>query len=166
MNSIFRRRSIRRYKEQEVSDEQIKKLLEAAMSAPSAGNERPWHFIVVKDKITLDKLSQTHRNAAMIKNASAAIVVCGDLSLEVKKDMWVQDCSAATENILIEVEELGLGAVWVAVYPREERVKYVKDIFDLPKNIIPLCIIPVGYPDEKFEITNRYDEKRVHNEKW
>ncbi|MBI4810295.1 MAG: nitroreductase family protein, partial [Ignavibacteriales bacterium] len=131
MNSIFRRRSIRQYTDQQVSDELIKQLLEAAMSAPSAGNERPWHFILVRDKSTLNKLSQTHRNASMIKNASLAIIVCADLNLEIKKDMWIQDCSAATENILIEVEELGLGAVWVGIYPREERVNYIKSIFNL-----------------------------------
>lgn len=166
MNSIFRRRSIRQYTDQQVSDELIKQLLEAAMSAPSAGNERPWHFILVKDKITLNKLSQTHRNASMIKNASLAIVVCADLNLEIKKDMWIQDCSAATENILIEVEELGLGAVWVGIYPREERVNYIKSIFNLQKNIVPLCVVPVGYPGEKYETPSRYDESRVHVEKW
>lgn len=166
MNSIFKRRSIRKYQEKEVSEEQIKKLLEAAMCAPSASNVRPWHFIVVKDKITLDKLSQTHRYAYMVKDANVAIVVCGDYTLHSHKDYWILDCSAATENILLEVEELGLGAVWVAVYPREERIKYVKNIFNLPKNILPLCIVSIGYPDERFETKNRYDESRVHREKW
>lgn len=166
MNSILKRRSVRQYTDQKVSDEVIKKLLEAAMSAPSAGNERPWHFIIVKDKKTLGRLSQTHRNASMIEQAQAAIVVCGDINLEIKKGMWVQDCAAATENILIEVEENNLGAVWVGIYPREDRVGYVKKVFDLPVNIIPLCIIPVGYPAERFDTPNRYDGTRVHYENW
>jgi len=136
------------------------------MSAPSAGNEQPWHFIVVKDTQMLERLSQTHRHASMIKQAAAAIVVCGDLNLEIKKGMWVQDCSASTENILIEVEELNLGAVWVGVYPHEDRIKHVQKLFDLPINIIPMSIVPIGYPAEKFDTYSRYDESRVHYEAW
>jgi len=166
MNPILRRRSIRQYTEQKIQDSDIRKILEAAMSAPSAGNEQPWHFIVVKDAQTLDKLSQTHRHASMIKHTAVAIVVCGDLNREIKKGMWVQDCSAATENILIEVEELNLGAVWVGVYPREDRVEYIKQLFNLPVNIIPLSIVPIGYPAESFETPIRYDETRVHCEGW
>jgi nitroreductase len=166
MNSIFKRRSIRQYTDEFVSDEHVNKILEAAMSAPSARNARPWHFIVARDKSTLEKLSNTHANASMIKNANAAIVVCGDLSKQSHKDYWVLDCSAATENILIEVEELGLGAVWVAVYPREERINHVIKVFNLPNNIIPLCIVPIGYPAETPEPKIRYDESKVHCEKW
>lgn len=166
MNSILRRRSIRQYTGQKIQDEHIKKILEAAMSAPSAGNEQPWHFIVVKDAQTLERLSQTHRHASMIKQAAVAIVVCGDLNREIKKGMWVQDCSAATENILIEVEELNLAAVWVGVYPREDQVEYVKNLFNLPNPIIPLSIVSVGYPAECFEPTNRFDESRIHYEQW
>jgi len=166
MNSILRRRSIRQYTGQKIQDEHIKKILEAAMSAPSAGNEQPWHFIVVKDAQTLERLSQTHRHASMIKQAAVAIVVCGDLNREIKKGMWVQDCSAATENILIEVEELNLAAVWVGVYPREDQVEYVKNLFNLPNPIIPLSIVSVGYPAERFEPTNRFDESRIHYEQW
>lgn len=173
MNSILKRRSIRQYTDEFVSDEHVKKILEAAMSAPSARNARPWQFIVVRDKSTLKKLSETHINASMVKNANLAIVVCGDLSKQSHKDYWVLDCSAATENILIEVEELGLGAVWVAVYPREERIKHVRKVFDLPVDIVPLCIIPIGYPAEtpeprsiRGEPKNRYDELKVHIEKW
>ncbi|MBI5021310.1 MAG: nitroreductase family protein [Ignavibacteriales bacterium] len=166
MDAIIRRRSIRSYTNQPISDEIIYKLLNAAMCAPSAGNERPWHFIVVRDKKQLVKLSQTHRNASMISDAQAAIVVCADLELEIKQGMWVQDCSAATENILIEATDLGLGAVWVGVYPREDRVKYITDFFSLPKHIIPLCIISLGYPAEQVEQTERFDKSRIHIEQW
>jgi len=166
MNSILKRRSIRQYTNQEISDEIVGKLLEAAMSAPSAGNERLWHFVVVREKSILEKLSNTHRNAGMIKDAQVAIIVCADLNLEIKKGMWMQDCSAATENILIEVEENNLGAVWVGLYPREDRVEYVRRLFNLPDNIVPLSVVPVGYPAEKFDTPDRFDRSRVHYEKW
>jgi nitroreductase len=166
MNSILKRRSIRRFTDQPVSDQAIHNLLEAGMAAPSAGNERPWHFIVVKDQATLFKLSKTHHHATMTADAKAAIVVCADLNMEIKKGMWVQDCSAAAENILIEATELGLGAVWVGVYPREERVKHIIEIFSLPANIIPFCIIPFGHPAEQYETIDRFDQTRIHFEKW
>ncbi|MBI5475968.1 MAG: nitroreductase family protein [Ignavibacteriales bacterium] len=166
MNSIFTRRSIRRYTNKQVSDEYINLLLRAAMSAPSAGNERPWHFLVIKDHSTLQQLSKTHFHASMVALAQAAIIICADLNLEIKKGMWVQDSSAAAENILIEATELGLGAVWVGVYPREERVKHISNLFMLPNNIIPFCIIPFGYPDEQPESINRFDQTRIHFEKW
>lgn len=166
MNAIIERRSIRSYTNQSVPDEIINKILNAAMCAPSAGNERLWHFIVVREPDKLKKLSQTHRHASMISDAQVAIVICADLKLEIKQGMWVQDCSAAAENILVEVTDLGLGAVWVGVYPREDRVKYLTDLFSLPKNIIPLCIIPIGHPAEQIEQADRFDKTRIHFEKW
>ncbi|RCK77664.1 MAG: Nitroreductase family protein [Ignavibacteriae bacterium] len=166
MNPIFERRSIRRYTEKIVDDNQIKQLLKAGMCAPSARNARPWHFIVVKDKENLKMLSQTHQYAYMIKDASVAIVVCGDLRVQSYRDYWVLDCSAATENILLEAVQLGLGAVWVAVYPRDERIRYVRNVLSIPTDVIPLCIIPVGYPAETPEQKERYDDSKIHYEKW
>lgn len=166
MDAIYNRRSIRRYTQEKVSDENIRSLLKAAMSAPSARNQRPWHFIVVKEKDTLYQLSKTHRYSDMVKDAPLSIVVCGDVHIQSYKDYWVLDCSAATENILIAVEYLKLGAVWVAVYPREERIHHVSQVLSLPSNIVPLCIIPVGHPAEKLEPVNRYDETRIHIERW
>jgi nitroreductase len=166
MNSIFRRHSVRDYTDKAVADVTIHNILKAAMCAPSAGNERPWHFIVVKDKATLQHLSATHRHASMIARASVAIVICGDLDLEIKKSMWIQDCSAATENILIEVEELMLGAVWVGIYPREDRIEYVKKVFSLPVNIIPFSIVPIGYPAVNTDCPDRFDPSRIHYDRW
>lgn len=166
MDAIFKRRSIRRFTDQIIPEEAIDRLLRAGMAAPSAGNEKPWHFIVVRERKNLVKLSKTHRNASMIADARAAIVICADLKLEIKKDMWVQDCSAAAENILIEVTHLGLGAVWVGVYPREDRIKYLSGALLLPPEIIPLCVIPVGYPGEEPPEVDRFDQARIHNEKW
>ena len=166
MNSIFKRRSIRQYTNQEVSEDDVKKLLEAAMCAPSANNARPWYFVIVRDRVMLEKLSKTHQYSYMVKNANVAIVVCGDSTIQSHKDYWVLDCSAATENILIEVAELNLGAVWVAVYPREARINHARNVLKLPENIMPLCIIPIGYPAEKPEIPKRFDKSRIHYEKW
>jgi nitroreductase len=166
MNIIRRRRSIRQYTDQKVSDEIIKKLLEAAMCAPSAVNQQPWQFIVVTEKDLLKKMSATHVNADMVERAATAILVCGDLSRETHKGYWMIDCAAATENILLEVTEQNLGAVWVGIYPRESRVKYLRELFDLPENIIPFAVVAIGYPAETKEPNERYDSSRIHYNRW
>ncbi|MCX6270064.1 MAG: nitroreductase family protein [Bacteroidetes bacterium] len=166
MSIIFQRRSIRKYTNQTVEEEKLHSLLSAGMSAPSAANQRPWQFILMKDRNNLDELSYAGPYSGMLKEAMAAIVVCGDLTLETRKGMWVQDCSAAAQNILLHCVELGLGSVWVGVYPREERMNYVIKALGLPAHIIPLCIIPIGYPAEQKETPDRYDADRVHPEKW
>ncbi|MCP4141394.1 MAG: nitroreductase family protein [Chloroflexi bacterium] len=166
MNAIFTRRSIRQYQDKPVSDDDVKKILEAGMSAPSAGNEKPWQFIVVRDRTMLEKLADTSPYAKMTANANLAIIICGDLELEIYKGYWVQDCSAATENMLLEIEDRNLGAVWLGVHPIKEREIYIKELFNLSDNIIPLAIIPIGYPGEKKVTESRYDESRVHSEKW
>jgi nitroreductase len=166
MDAILRRRSIRKYIQEAIPDDVIKKLLEAGMSAPSAGNQRPWQFIVIKDKETLIKLADASPYSKMTKDAPMAILVCGDLELENHKGYWVQDCSAATENILIEVAENNLGAVWLGIYPREERVEYLRKLLNIPDHVVPFALIPVGYPAETKETSSRYDESRVHYEQW
>ena len=166
MDIIRKRRSIRQYTDQKVPDEIIKKLLEAAMCAPSAGNQQPWQFIVATEKELLKKISATHVNASMVERASIAILVCGDLNCETHKGYWMIDCAAATENILLEVVDNNLGAVWVGIYPREGRVKYLKNLFKLPENIVPFAIIAIGYPAEQKEPNNKFDEARVHYNRW
>jgi nitroreductase len=166
MNAIFRRRSIRKYTADAVSDDVIKKLLEAGMSAPSAGNQRPWQFVIVKDKATLAKLAEVSPYAKMTKDAPMAILVCGDLEREAHKGFWVQDCSAATENILIEVEDNHLGAVWLGIYPVAERVEYLRKVLSIPDQVVPFALIPVGYPAETKVTPSRYDASRVHYERW
>lgn len=138
----------------------------AAMAAPSAGNQRPWHFIVVREKSTLARLSDSSPYAKCVKDAPLAIVVCGDILQEVHKGFWTQDCAAATQNMLIAVEEKGLGAVWVGIYPLQDRIAYIRHVFELPENIVPFSIIPVGYPDEKKEAKMRFDPTRIHSEHW
>ena len=166
MEAIFKRRSIRRYTNDDVPEEMIKTILEAAMNAPSAGNEQPWHFMVIKNKETLKTLAGASPYARMLKDSPLVIIVCGDLNLEKHRGYWILDCSAATENILIEVAALNLGAVWLGIYPLQERIEYIKKQFGLPEYIIPFSIIPVGYPAQEIKLVNRYNQERVHYEKW
>ena len=166
MEAILSRRSIRKYTEQPVTDEVIKELLEAAMSAPSAGNEQAWQFVVIKDRGILDQIPKYHPYSRMVKQASVVILVCGDLKSEKHKGYWVQDCSAATENLLIAVEAKGLGAVWLGVYPREDRVNGLRELLGLPEHVVPLSLIPIGYKGEEKPPANRYDPSRVHRDRW
>ncbi len=167
MKAIMNRRSIRCYTDQKVNDEQVKTLLEAAMCAPSAGNEQPWHFIVIRDRQLLDRVPEYHPYSSMIKQASLAILICADTRLsKYDVDYWIQDCAAATENLLIAVQDLGLGAVWLGVYPRQERVQGLRRIFNIPDEVVPFALVPVGYPAEHRSGENRYREDRVHLNAW
>ncbi len=163
---VLLRRSIRRYTAEEVDDEDVKKVLEAGMAAPSAGNERPWHFIVMRDRRLLDGVIEVHPYAQMLKQAPVAILVCGDPSLEKYKGFWVQDCSAATENILIMAVQLGLGAVWLGIYPIEERVEGLRRLLGLPEDVIPFALVSMGHPAEEKKNGERYDATRVHHDGW
>ncbi len=166
MEAILSRRSIRRYTGQPVPEEIIKELLKAAMSAPSASNQQPWQFVIIDDRRILDEIPRFHPYAQMLREASWAIAVCGDTHLASMSGYWVQDCSAATQNILLAAHAKGLGAVWLGVYPREERTRMVQELVGLPGHVIPLCFISIGYPAEKKPPSNRYDESRVHHNRW
>jgi nitroreductase len=166
MKAILERRSIRKYTNEPVSEEDVKDLLRAAMAAPSAHNEQPWKFIVVNDRQLLTAIAKVHPYGQMLNEAPLAVIVCGDLEKEQAKGYWVQDCSAATENILIAAQDKGLGAVWTGIYPMEDRVEDIRRIFGIPENVIPLNVIVVGHPAEKKEPADRYEEKRVHLNKW
>jgi len=167
MKEIYARRSIRKYKDEPVSDEHVKSLLRAAMYAPSAGNERPWHFVVVKDRAKLDAITRFHPFTQMLKEAPMAIVVCADVSnLKYDGAFWIQDISASIQNILLEAVSLGLGSCWCGVYPREEYISEVKALLNLPEHIMPGAIVAVGHPDEEREVKERFDEERVHYDLW
>jgi nitroreductase len=141
-------------------------MLEAAMAAPSAGNEQPWEFIVIAERPVLEALHQAHPHASMLLEASVAIAVCGDTRRERHPGMWVEDCSAATENILLEAENLGLGAVWLGVYPHEERVISISNVLGLPPYVVPLSLVAVGHPAEHKPPSARFDAARVHHNRW
>lgn len=167
MKEIFERRSIRRYTDKQVPWEMIEQLLRAGMAAPSAGNQQPWQFIVISDKEIMLEIPKVHPYAEMLKESGAnAIVVCGDLGMEKHKGYWVQDCSAATENILLAAQALGLGAVWLGVHPVEDRIEGLRRILAIPDQVIPLCVIAFGFPAEKKAPVDRYDEARIHVNGW
>lgn len=160
---LLKRRSVRKFKDETVSDEMISELLHAAMSGPSACNKKPWEFYVVTNEDRLKEL----KSASMFTKISAklAIIVCGNLSNALPKQMaeyWIQDCSAATENILLRVTDLGLGAVWCGIHPQKHAIDKVRKILNIPEKQIPLNIIFIGHPDECLEARDQYDEKRVH----
>ena len=168
---IANRCSIRNYDQsKEVDDATIEVLLRAAMAAPTAFNLQPWEFIVVRDKNTLKRLSDTDRYSDMTAKASVAIVVCGDTLNEMRGEpnrWWSQDCSAATENLLLAATAKGLGAVWTAVYPHENRVTAVRQILNIPDRFVPLCIVPVGYPaDPSAKPKDKWKPAKIHNEQW
>ena len=164
LDVIFTRRSIRQYTDEPVTEEQIKILLEAGMNAPSANNRQPWHFIVVDAREHLKAIMEVHPYSKMLEQAPMAIVVCADITRSER--YWQQDCAAATQNILLAARALGLGSVWLGVYPKEERTKGITRLFDLPEHIRPLCVIAVGHPAEEAERVERYDSSKVHRNQW
>jgi nitroreductase len=164
IRTIFSRRSVRKYADQPVAEVDIQTLLEAAMAAPSASNSKPWHFIVVQERGTLDELADAHPYGKMLFHAPLCISVCGDASISAS--YWVQDCSAATENLLVAATALGLGAVWLGVYPNEDRVAFVRRILGIPQGCFPLNLVSIGHPDERREPRTQYDRTRVHRGRW
>ena len=166
IEAILSRRSIRKYTPTPVSEEELRIVLDAAMNAPSSSNGQPWHFVVIDDRTVLDEIPKFHQYSSMLKEAPIAIVVCGDIKLERTKGVWVQDCSAATENILLAARAKGLGTVWLGVFPIEERVGGLRKLLGLPDNIIPLSIIALGHPGETKPPANRFNAERVHKNKW
>lgn len=166
MQAIFERRSIRKYTDKPVPKDLIEQIVRAGMAAPSAGNEQPWHFIIIEDKTILDNITKVHPYSQMLKEVNHAIVVCGDLALQKYEGFWVQDCSAATQNMLIMARDLGLGSVWVGVYPLEDRVRAIKELLHLPESVIPLCILPLGYPGEEKGPVDRFNASRLHWNQW
>ena len=160
---LLKRRSVRKFTQEPISDEMIEELLHAAMSGPSACNNKPWDFYVITN---IQKLEELKASSMFTKISSTlAIVVCGDLSRALPLKMaeyWIQDCSAATENILLRVTDLGLGAVWCGIHPQEKAVEKVRQILEIPKSQIPLNLIFIGHPEEEPEARDQYEEKRVH----
>ncbi len=166
LEAIFTRRSIRNFKNKEISEEQITKLLQAAMYAPSARNTQPWHFIVVTDRKKLDEIPKLHPYADMCYETTLAIMICGDLSIEKLEGYIALNCAAATQNLLLAAHALGLGAVWLGVYPRKERMEKLSKFFGLPNNILPISLVAIGYPDEINPQPERFKPERIHYNSW
>jgi len=164
IDTIFARRSIREYTDEPVTEEQIRQLLEAAMAAPSANNSQPWHFIVVQDRAQLRRLAQAHPYGRMQAQAALSVAVCADPDLS--SHFWEQDCSAATENLLLAATALGLGSVWLGVYPKEERMTQVRETLGVPEKIRVLCLVAIGHPAEEKPPRTQYNPQRVHRDRW
>ena len=164
--AIFDRRSIRKYDTRPVEVEKIVEMLKAAMYAPSANNTQPWQFMVITNREMLDELRRVHPYAAMLATAPLAILVCGDKSREPNEGYLNTNCSAATQNLLLAAQALGLGSVWLGVFPREERIKGISGVCKLPEHIIPISLIALGYPAETKVRPARFLPEKIHWEKW
>ncbi|MDL2313963.1 nitroreductase family protein [Desulfovibrio sp. OttesenSCG-928-C14] len=166
LKAIHSRRSVRKYTAEKVSEQDLRKLLDAAMVAPSAGNAQPWHFIIIDDPEILKQIPALNQYAAMAKNASLAILVCADLKLEKYPGFWVQDCAAAVQNMLLAACDLGLGAVWTGIEPIPERGEGFAKLFKLPENVKPLGLVVIGHPDQQGKEEIRFKPDRVHRNQW
>jgi len=168
LNFIFSRRSIRKYQKREIPDDVINDILEAAMAVPSAMTRDPWHFIVITSRDTLNTVAEILPNGQMLRNAGAGIIICGDMKQahSQSESYMLQDCAASIQNILLAASALGLGACWLGMHPRADRITGIKTIFSLPEHIIPVSGVSLGWPDEKKEPRTRFDEAKIHREKW
>ena len=168
LDVIMTRTSIRAYRDCPVGADTVELLLRAAMAAPSAVNRQPWAFVVVDDRELLRELAGALPFAKMAARAPLAVVVCGDLSRNpgASGDWWVMDASAASENLLLAAHAVGLGAVWTGVYPRSERVKAVRSILGLPGSVVPLNVIPIGYPAETPEPKQKWNPDNIRYNGW
>lgn len=169
IQTIHNRKSVRSYTDAQISNDTLEILVRAGMAAPSARNVQPWAFIIINDREILDKLGNELANAPMLKTAAAAIVVCGNLDkalIDPDPNYWVQDCAAASQNILIAAESLGLGAVWTAAFPYEDRINTVRKNLKIPDNLIPLNVIPLGYPDGEHLPKDKWNDENVFYNAW
>lgn len=165
MDEIMKRGNTRKFKDKgdaPVTDEAVDKLLRAAMQARTAGNQVPWHFIVVRNDALIKALAHNNMTAGPIRKAPVALVLLGDTRGITFPESWPMDLAAAAENILIEAEHLGLGTQWISVYPHADRIRHIRSLFDLPLEVTPFCIIPVGYPADRPIRLNHYDASRIH----
>ncbi len=164
LSAIYNRKSVRSFiKDRPVSDEDVQALIKAGMSAPSGKDTRPWEFVIINDRAILDKMAEELPTAKMLSQAPIAIVVCGDT---IRSSYWYLDCSAATENILLAAEAMELGGVWTAAYPYRDRMATVIKHTNMPAQVLPLAVIPIGYPMGNHSVKDKYDEKKIHMNKW
>jgi nitroreductase len=166
INTIMTRRSVRKYTSEKIRESDLEIILRAGMQAPSAGNERPWHFLLITERKILDGIPKVHQYAEMLREAQAAILVCCDLDLQTHKGYWPEECGACMENMLLASHSLGLGSVWVGVYPNEQRVEALRHMFNMPETVVPFAIMPIGHPAERKPREDRYEAARIHKNKW
>lgn len=166
LETLRTRRSIRKFTGQDVTDDELKILLECAMLAPSAKNEQPWQFFVVRDQAVRERLAQASPYTGMAAHAPVVIVVMGDTREEKAPGFWEQDCAAATENLLLAARATGLGAVWCGIHPEKEREAAIRQVLEIPAQVIPFALVCVGHPAQEAKEASRFKPDRVHFEKW
>ena len=168
LNYIWRRRSVRSFTGEMLTDEHYSELLQAAMAAPSARCCDPWEFIVVRDRETLKKLVQFLPNGPFLAECGGAIIICGNLKKAYIGSLsyMLQDCTAALENILLAAPALGLGSCWLGIHPREERIAALREFFELPEEIIPVGACALGFPAQESEMRTRFNPEKIHENKW
>lgn len=166
LEAIFGRRSIRKYAAEPVAEADVDTILHAAMAAPSAGNQQPWRFVATTDRATLDAMAETTPYGKMLREAPLAITVCADTRDLKHPQMWQQDCGAATQNALVAIHALGLGAVWLGFWPKMERVEPLKEVLGLPEGIEPFCVLAIGHPAEAKPPAERYNAEFVRRDRW
>lgn len=166
LEAIFTRRSIRRFTGEPIKEEDLRTILKAGFQAPSAHNYEPREYVVVRDKEVLDRIAEFHKYAKMLPKAGCGIIVCGDKEKQPEIGFLVEDCSASIQNMLLAAHGLGLGAVWCGLYSVEKLIKSMADVLELPDNLIPIGMVVVGVKAEDKEPIDRFDENKVHFDKW
>lgn len=169
IQNIMTRVSVREFTGEKISEAQLDTLLRAAMAAPSSINKQPWAFIVVTDEALIAQLGEALPYSRCSNHPAVAIIPCGDLSKAIPGEManfWINDVSAATENLLLAAHAMGLGAVWTGLHPDMTRAKMVQEMLGLPEHIIPLCVVPVGVPAEQPEVKDKYKPENIHYNRW
>lgn len=166
LNSILERRSIRAYTDKDISEETMNKLLKAAMYAPTARNFQEWRFIVVKKPENLAKIEKVQPYNKLLEQANAAVIVCAHLETDLHKRFFQQDCGASIQNLMLAAHGLGIGSCWLGVYPIPELTEGITKEFDLPKDVLPIGVIALGYPAEEKADPQRFDPSKIHYEKW
>jgi len=162
MDSILARRSIRKYVDKKISEDDINKMIKAGMNAPSARNMKTSEFVVIKDRSILDAIVDKNPHASMLKEANLAIAVCGkELS-----EFWHSDLAASTQNILIKATELGIGSCWIGIYPIDQKEEDMKEVLNVPSDVRVFSVISLGYPNEQKDMNNRFDEEKIHMNVW
>ena len=164
--ALLERRSIRKYTDQKITKDILNDILKAAMYAPSAMNLQAWQFIVIDEKEILIEAIKSIPYAEMLKQASTAIVVCGDYAIEKNESWLLQNCSAAIQNILLSAYGFGIGSCWIAIHGMDDVYANIKKQFNLPENIVPVALISLGYPDEEVTAENRFKQDKIHFNKW
>lgn len=166
LDAIFTRRSIRTFRADPIPETVFQQILKAGMASPSAMDEQPWHFVVLPCGDARGVMDAIQPQSPMAQTAPAAILVCCDMSLVRLPDFWVQDCSAASQNILLAAHDLGLGAVWVGIHPMPDRMQLLRERLGLPEGVVPFALIPLGYPGEILPPRDTFKPERVHSRSW